>query len=106
MENLAKKNYYNMLYGYYQPLLTKKQCQVFESYYFEDYSLAEISENLGVSRNAVWDLLKHVVSHLERYEAKLQLYQKNQILLEKLNLLINHVDEDGLKILNTIKEME
>ena len=35
-EKLNKKNHYNMLYSYYQNLLTEKQKEVFENYYFED----------------------------------------------------------------------
>ena len=67
-QNLEKKNHYNFLYPYYSSLLTQKQCEVFENYYFEDYSLSEISEAFGVSRNAIWDLLKKVEHNLDEYE--------------------------------------
>ena len=75
-QSLEKKNHYNFLYSFYSPLLTKKQCEVFENYYFEDYSLSEISESLGVSRNAIWDLLKKVEHNLDEYEEKLGLFKK------------------------------
>ena len=35
-QNLEKKNHYNILYSYYQDLLTEKQKEVFENYYFEE----------------------------------------------------------------------
>ena len=86
-QNLEKKNHYNILYSYYQDLLTEKQKEVFENYYFEDYSLSEISLALKVSRNAIWDLLKKVERNLDNYENKLHLYQKNINLNKQLDLL-------------------
>lgn len=105
-QNLEKKNHYNFLYPYYSSLLTQKQCEVFENYYFEDYSLSEISEALGVSRNAIWDLLKKVEHNLDDYEEKLGLYKKNQVLNNYLDNLEKHTNQDGLKIINEIREME
>lgn len=105
-QNLEKKNHYNILYSYYQDLFTEKQKEVFENYYFEDYSLSEISFALNVSRNAIWDLLKKVERNLDNYENKLHLYQKNMNLNKQLDLLKKHVNPEGLKIIEKIKEME
>lgn len=105
-QNLEKKNHYNFLYPYYQELLTTKQREVFESYYFQDYSLSEIAEELNVSRNAIWDLLKKVEVNLDEYEKKLGLYQKNIEFTKLLDALEEHIDEEGLKILKEIREME
>ena len=41
------------LYDTYKNLLTKKQQEYFEYYYFEDNSLSEIADNLGVSKTIV-----------------------------------------------------
>lgn len=106
MNNIQKKDYYNFLYSYYQNLLTDKQRIVFENYYYEDYSLSEIAESLHVSRNAIWDLLKKVEHNLDEYEAKLHLFYQDKKLNEYLNELEKHLDEEGKKILNKIKEME
>lgn len=102
-QNLEKKNHYNILYSYYQDLLTEKQKEVFENYYFEDYSLSEISLALKVSRNAIWDLLKKVERNLDNYENKLHLYQKNINLNKQLDLLKKYVNPEGLKIIEKIK---
>ena len=104
-QNLEKKNHYNILYSYYQDLLTEKQKEVFENYYFEDYSLSEISLALKVSRNAIWDLLKKVERNLDNYENKLHLYQKNINLNKQLDLLKKYVNPEGLKIIEKIKEI-
>ena len=64
------------LYDYYGDLLTDKQKEYFEDYYFDNLSLAEISENNNISRNAIHKQLKEVTLKLENYEKKLMLFQK------------------------------
>ena len=66
MDTLEKKSYYNILYGFYQNLLTEKQKLIFEDYYYEDFSLSEIAENHEISRNAVFDTLKKVEKALDK----------------------------------------
>lgn len=105
-ENIDKKAYYAILFEYYKELLTDKQIETFICYYNEDYSLAEIAEEFNISRNAVWDALKKVVSLLEYYEVKLRLYEKDQKLNQYLDDLKKHVDAEGLKIIDNIEEME
>ena len=105
-QNLEKKNHYNFLYPYYQMLLTQKQQDVFEDYYFNDYSLSEIAESFDVSRNAIWDILKKVERNLDDYEEKLGLFKKNQALNKALDELVIYTNEKGKEIINKIKEME
>ena len=105
-DNIDKKAYYAILFEYYKNLLTEKQIETFVCYYNEDYSLSEIADLYGTSRNAVWDTLKKVISLLENYEDKLKLYSKDQKLSGYLNELKNHVDVEGMKIINNIEEME
>lgn len=105
-ENIDKKAYYAILFEYYKELLTSKQIETFICYYNEDYSLAEIAEEFNISRNAVWDTLKKVVILLEQYEEKLKLYEKDLKLKEYLEELKKHVDATGIKIIESIEEME
>lgn len=67
-----------MLYDYYSKLLTEKQQEYFEDYYFNNLSLSEISENNDVSRNAVHKQIKEVEEKLNYYEEKLNLLEKNR----------------------------
>ena len=67
---------FGSLYETYGALLTKKQQQCLELYFCEDYSLAEIAEEMQVSRQAVHDLLKRVEQTLEHYEKILGLLQR------------------------------
>lgn len=65
-----------LLYDFYGPLLTERQQRFIELYYGNDYSLGEIAENYGVSRQAVHDTLKRAESILTNYENKLGLIDK------------------------------
>ena len=47
-------------------------------YYLDDFSLGEIAQEYGVSRQAVYDNIKRTEAILEVYEEKLLLFQKFQ----------------------------
>lgn len=68
----------NLLYDFYGELLTDKKRSIMQSYYEDDLSLAEIAENLNISRQAVLDAVKTAVKSLENYESKLRLVEKFQ----------------------------
>lgn len=75
---LAKTNRINLLFDFYEPLLTEKQ-RTFLSYYFhDDYSLGEIAEQFSVSRQAIYEHIKRAETMLEEYEGKLQLLAKHE----------------------------
>ncbi len=104
MSDLEKKNYYNILFGYYSNLLTEKQQTIFEEYYGEDYSLSEIASVYNISRNAVHDTIKKVLSSLDDFEEKLGLYKKDQKLNEIFKEYKNN--ESCLELIKKIQEME
>lgn len=95
---MDRKIYLNNLYDYYYLLLTEKQREYYEAYYFHDFSLAEIAENNDVSRNAVHGQIKNVEERLEFYEESLGLYQKSI----KIKELISGVD---IEIKKKIEEL-
>ena len=69
-----------ILYDFYSELLTDKQKEYFEDYYFSNLSLGEIAENTGLSRNAIHKNIKTVEEKLYFYEEKLELYKKRKLL--------------------------
>ena len=85
--------YISTLYDYYGELLTDKQKNYFESYYFDNLSLQEIAENEDVSRNAVHKTLTAIVDKLEYYEDKLHLYENR----EKIIKLLNKIEDKKIK---------
>lgn len=70
---LEKTTRINMLFAFYQRLLTEKQSIYMTLYYEDDFSLGEIAEEYEVSRQAVYDNIKRTVKILETYEEKLGL---------------------------------
>ena len=77
---MEERDYLIILYDFYGELLNDKQREYFEDYYFNNLSLAEISENVGISRNAIHKVIKGVQIKLEFYEDKLELYKKKELL--------------------------
>ena len=65
-----------LLYDFYGELPTERQQQVYESVVLEDYSLSEVAENLGISRQGVHDMIKRCNHTLEEYESRLHLVEK------------------------------
>lgn len=82
--------YYSELYDLYKNLLTDKQKEYFEEYYFNNLSLSEISSDFDISRNAVSKQLAVIREKLDEYELKLKLY-------EKKNQIINSLEDEKLK---------
>ena len=66
------------LFAMYGGLLTEKQFQCLSFYFDDDLSLSEIADEMDVSRQAVYDLLKRVEQTLEKYECKLGLLAKKE----------------------------
>ena len=76
MEN--KILYITNLYDYYGELLTEKQKEYFEDYYFNNLTLSEIAENNNISRNAIHKQIKETEKKLYFFEEKLNLLNKRK----------------------------
>lgn len=59
-----------MLFDFFGELLTAKQREYFDLHYNEDLSLYEIAEQNGVSRQAVWDIIRRAEQTLVETEEK------------------------------------
>ena len=95
---ILKNIYLSGLYDYYGSLLTDKQREYFENYYFNNLSLAEIAENYQTSRNAIHKQIKDTENKLLYYEDKLGLCRKSLEIME----IIKELDED---IIEQIEEL-
>ena len=96
----------NGLIPFYENLLTERQREIIKFYYYEDLSLAEIAENLEISRNAVYDTIRKTAQILDRYEEQLHLkrdYENREAAYKKL---LEHVDDEGRKILQELINRE
>ena len=63
----------SLLYDFYGELLTKHQKEIYEDVVIHDYSLSEIANEKGISRQGVHDLIKRCDKTLRGYEDKLHL---------------------------------
>lgn len=102
MIDLEKSIYINELFDLYGSLLTKKQQEIIELYYCDDLSLSEISEQLDVSRNAIYDCLKKGIKQLENYEKELKLHKKEQELEE----YFKKIKKENKEQISLIEEIE
>lgn len=89
--NIEKMVEIGLMFEQYKELLTDKQREIVSLYYEEDYSLGEISENLNVSRQGVYDTLKRSEKILRDYEDKLKLVSKLQEQEEFIKLVENKI---------------
>ncbi len=67
-----------LLFDFYGELLTENQKNVCRMHILEDYSLGEISEVLGISRQGVHDSFKRALAALKNYEETLHLVERFQ----------------------------
>ena len=63
----------SLLFDFYGETLTEKQRELFDLYYNEDLSLAEIAEHAGITRQGVRDSIKRAEHALREMEEKLGL---------------------------------
>lgn len=74
-----------ILFDFYGDILTEKQRELFDLYYNEDLSLAEIAEHLGITRQGVRDSIVRSEEILRNFEAKLGLAEKYGRLSDNVN---------------------
>ena len=90
----------------YGELLTERQREIIKSYYDFDLSLAEISENYGITRQAVRDAIVKGEQQLETYERLLRVIESRErtvASIEQIRLLIN--EEDYSKAQEVLDEL-
>lgn len=95
-ETMEKKLRLGDLYDHYGKLLTSKQQEILDQYCVDDLSLAEISENLEISRQAVFDTVRKVEKQLEELEGNLSLlarHEKRKALLDEALMLTNRLSD-------------
>ena len=67
-----------LLFDYYGDMLTERQRMCLDLRYNQDLSLAEIAEELGVSRQGVHDNITRAEAHLAKMEERTGCVRRNQ----------------------------
>lgn len=78
-----------LLYDYYGDLLTDRQRECFELRYNQDLSLGEIGQELGISRQGVYDNLSRTEALLKNMEQKTGCVQRD-INCRKATMTVRH----------------
>lgn len=83
----------SLLMDFYGELLSIKQKNVMEYYYYDNFSLGEIAEKINISRQGVYDSIKRSEEMLIEFDNKLELIKKfndTQELLINANEKLDH----------------
>ena len=76
--NIEERVKISILTKYYGALLTEKQRDIVTMYVDNNLTLVEISEELGVSRQAVKDALDNAMDSLNNFELKLEFVARDE----------------------------
>lgn len=88
----------------YGNLLKENQISYLQSYYFDNLTIIEIGENLGITRQAVSGKINELVKKLKKYEEKIGLIKKKNLILEKLEK--NQIQKNMITEIKNIMESE
>lgn len=101
-KDIEKADYYDI----YGDLLTRKQQEIMEMYYFSDLSLGEISEETGSTRQAAFGCIKRCEDRLSEFERALGLLEKKKRAGELLTQL-EGLTENGecLELINELRKI-
>lgn len=81
---MNKNMEFSYLLDFYGGVLTEKQRDAMEQYYNEDLSLAEIAEQLSMSRQGVRDSIKHGEAILVQMEQAVGAVARHRALAEQI----------------------
>ncbi len=97
---MAKNLEIAMLLDFYGDMLTEKQRNFLEYYYNDDFSLSEIAENEGITRQGVRDAIKRAETQLLDMESKLGAAKRFEEMRSALSEIIefsNQITEYNLR---------
>ena len=95
---MAKDMSFSYLMDFYAPALTEKQREIVEMYYYNDYSLAEIADNCGITRQGARDAIKRsetIINDLEYRLGFAKQYEQTKEELEKISVLAKKIIKEN-----------
>ena len=101
METFVKQT---LLYDFYGELLTERQKQIYESVVLEDQSLREASEEFGISRQGVHDMIRRCTAALEDYEQKLHLVERFVNIRSEVRQIRERAESAGIQEIVSLSE--
>jgi len=92
---LSARQNNNLLFDFYGALLTAKQQDVFAMSTIDDCSFTEIGKELGITPQAVADVVRRAIIQLEKYEESLGMVEKFHIqkqVIAEIEASLNRLD--------------
>lgn len=81
----------SLLYDFYGALLKENQQRMFEAYILDDFSISEIADEMGITRQGVHDAVKRASRQLREYEERLGLvarFEEQKAAVKRLHTLL------------------
>lgn len=97
-----KDMHISFLLDFYGDLLSDSKREALDLYYNEDLSLAEISDQMSISRQGVRDAVKKGEAQLIEFENKLNLAERFSDVKKDITKLAEEINQ----VANTIKDEE
>lgn len=85
-----------ILFDLYGALLTDRTRDVLDLYLSEDLSLAEIAENLHISRQGVHDTITRGLASLQEYETRLELMKRRSTTRQAIDKALQAASDGDL----------
>ena len=82
-----------MLFDFYGDILTERQRELFDLYYNEDLSLAEIAENCGISRQGGRDVIVRAEAAMNELEDKTGLLKRFMRMQSSVDTIVAAANE-------------
>lgn len=90
IDDVVRKGQLLDIYG---ALLTERQKVCMHLYFDMNLSLREIADELNVSRQSVYDMLRRTSKALENYEDRLGILARNEQILEQVHAALKLLDD-------------
>jgi len=94
-DNLNENVHSALLYDFYGELLNERQREIMESRLYDDLTLTEIAESMGITKQAVSDMIKKCETKLSEYEDRLKLLEKFLSIRQKAEEIVELSGEDS-----------
>lgn len=95
---------YGTLLDYYGAILPERQRDALELYYNDDLSLAEIADEMGISRQGVRDAIKRGEAELVELESALGIYKTQAQMKSEADSIVSELCDIASRIGGTDAE--
>ena len=85
---MAKNLYFSKLLYFYSSVLKERQKEVMNLYYNKDFSLSEIADNIGISKQGVRDIIKRSELLLLECDANFNIIKKTEYIQKNLEEIL------------------